>query len=76
MKLVKEYLIKIQKENYYANPIQTRPKPEPGISKEKIKSTPPGKIGPSGLEVDLDNDEVSGYNFINKIFKGDDEDDI
>jgi hypothetical protein len=79
MNLLKNYLYKIQKENIYSNPIQTRPKPEPGISKEKVKDPPAGDVGPTGLEVDLDKDEVSGYSFLDKIFKGekgdDDEDD-
>lgn len=74
MKLIKKYLNKIQKENIYANPVQTRPRPKPGISKEKIKTTPPGEEGPSGMEVDLDKDEISGYTFINKIFDKDDDD--
>ena len=77
MSILKSYLAKIQ-EAPYANPIQTRPKPEPGITKEKPKVEKPGVLGPSGMEVDLDKDEVSGYAFINKIFKKDedDEDDI
>jgi hypothetical protein len=80
MKTVQNYLVKLQKENNYIHPVQTRPKPEPGISKEKIKQPPSGEEGPSGMEVDLDKDEISGYAFINKIFKGkkgkDYEDDI
>lgn len=70
MNLLKNYLYKIQKENIYANPVQTRPKPELGISKEKIKEVPPGDLGPTGMEVDLDKDEIHGYSFIDKIFKG------
>lgn len=75
MNLLKNYLYKLQTENIYANPVQTRPKPEKGVSKEKVKKTKPGELGPSGMEVDLDKDEVSGYSFINKIFKDEDEDD-
>ena len=68
MMILKKYLKKIQ-EAPYENPIQTRPKPEPGITKEKPKTDIPGVLGPSGMEVDLDKDEVSGYSFVNKIFK-------
>jgi hypothetical protein len=75
MTILKTYLDKIQTEAPYANPIQTRPKPEPGITKEKPEKEKAGVLGPSGMEVDLDKDEVSGYSFINKIFKDKDKDD-
>jgi len=75
MSLIEKYLFKIQKENIYDNPVQTRPKPNPGISKEKVKKTKPGAIGPSGMEVDLDKDEISGYAIFSQIFDKEDEDD-
>jgi len=74
MTILERYLKKIQTEAPYANPIQTRPKPEPGITHEKPKQEKPGDLGPSGMEVDLDKDEVSGYSFVNRFFK-DEEDD-
>lgn len=74
MTSLEKYLLILQKENIYDNPIQTRPKPKPGISKEKIKKTEPGVEGPSGMEVDLDKDEISGYAIFDKIFDKDDED--
>ncbi len=67
MKLIDSYLNIIQTEfGGYANPIQTRPLPKPGITKENPKKElPPGTRGPSGSEVDLDNDEQNGYDFKN-----------
>ncbi|MFW9872279.1 MAG: hypothetical protein ACFFG0_04180 [Candidatus Thorarchaeota archaeon] len=75
MSIIENYLNKIQKEAPYSNPIQTRPKPEPGISREKIKRVKAGSLGPSGIEVDLDKDEVSGYSFVNKFFKDEEDED-
>jgi hypothetical protein len=57
MNTLKKYLLKLQNEEIYINPVQTRPKPKPGISKEKVKAVKPGVIGPTGLQVDLDKDE-------------------
>ena len=69
MKLVDSYLKFIQNEDFvggYANPIQTRPLPKKGITGEDPKKqTPPGVRGPSGSEVDLDNDEEVGLDFRN-----------
>lgn len=74
MSILQDYLINLQKEENYANPVQTRPKPEPGISKEKVKTTKPGVIGPTGLEVDLDKDEEDGYTTFDEIFDEDEDD--
>ena len=69
MNLIDSYLNIIQNEyeyGGYANPIQTRPRPKKGITGEDPdKQLPPGVIGPSGSEVDLDNDEEVGINFKN-----------
>lgn len=69
MKLIDGYLNILQNEDLaggYANPIQTRPKPEKGITGEDPdKPLPPGTAGPSGSEVDLDNDEEVGLDFRN-----------
>ena len=66
MKLVNDYLKFIQSEYGYANPIQTRPKPKPGITGEDPdKPLPPGVIGPSGSQIDLDNETDDGYDFRN-----------
>ena len=69
MKLVDSYLKFIQNEDFvggYANPIQTRPLPKKGITGEDPKKQiPPDAIGPSGSEVDLDNDEEVGLDFRN-----------
>ena len=69
MKLIDRYLKTIQNEDImggYANPIQTRPLPKKGITGEDPKKElPPGSIGPSGSEVDLDNDEEVGLDFRN-----------
>ena len=66
MKLIDSYLNIIQKEYGYANPIQTRPRPKPGITGENPeKKLPPGVRGPSGSQVDLDKDEQDGYDFKN-----------
>jgi len=65
MKLIDGYLNILQSEGY-ENPIQTRPRPKPGITKEKPeKELPPGVRGPSGSQVDLDKDEDIGYDFRN-----------
>jgi len=54
MNIIEEYLKRIQ-ELGYGHPIQTRPKPELGITKEKPKKKDDfGTRGPSGAEVDLD----------------------
>jgi len=63
--MLENYLKRLQ-ENIYANPVQTRPKPKPGITGEKPKTSAPGLVGPTGMEVDLDKDEKY-YDFINKI---------
>lgn len=64
-KRVTDYLKLLHSESY-ANPIQTRPRPKPGITKEKPdKELPAGVRGPSGSEVDLDNDKQLGYDFKN-----------
>jgi len=66
MKLIDSYLRIIQKEYGYENPIQTRPRPKPGITGEDPdKPLPPGVRGPSGSEVDLDDEEEVGYDFKN-----------
>jgi hypothetical protein len=66
MKLIDSYLNIIQKEYGYENPIQTRPRPKPGITGEDPdKPLPPGVRGPSGSQVDLDNDEEVGFDFRN-----------
>ena len=59
MKLVEKYLKKIQSEFGfgYNNPLQTRPKSNHGIVKNKTVIYPPGVKGPSGYEVDLDQEE-------------------
>ena len=66
MKPIDKYLKRIQSEYGYANPIQTRPKPKPGITGEDPdKPLPPGVIGPSGSQVDLEKDKSVGYDFRN-----------
>lgn len=58
MRLLKKYLESIQSE-LYANPLQTRPKPTGGITKNKDsekKKLPIGVHGPAGIEVDLEDD--------------------
>lgn len=66
MKLIDSYLNIIQTEYGYANPIQTRPLPKPGITHEPVdKELPPGVRGPSGSQVDLDDEEQDGYDFHN-----------
>ena len=72
--LIKKYLNKIQEG--YENPIQTRPKPTGGITGKPKDRNPLedelGSKGPSGPEVDLDDDqELQGqkpftYKFKNK----------
>jgi len=62
MTLIKKYLEIIQSEYGYENPIQTRPKPIGGIIKNKNASKQdsdyvPGIFGPTGSEVDLDQDD-------------------
>jgi len=62
MNTLEKYLRNIQNEYGYANPMQTRPKPTGGITgnKEEDKQDDeyvPGTIGPSGSEVDLDQDD-------------------
>ena len=76
MHLIEKYLDKLQKEyGGYANPIQTRPLPKPGITKEKPKlPTKPGVRGPSGMQVDLDKDEQLGDVITRKITNTDDDD--
>jgi len=78
MKLIDSYLNIIQTEYGYANPIQTRPRPKPGITNEPVdKELPPGARGPAGSQVDLDNEEQDGYDFRNfsQADYGDDEED-
>ena len=67
MKLIDSYLNTIQTEfGGYANPIQTRPRPKPGITKEPVdKELPPGVRGPAGSQVDLDKDQDVGYDISN-----------
>lgn len=66
MNLIEKYLKAIQSEYGYANPIQTRPKPKPGITGEDPeKPLPPGAVGPSGSQVDLEKDKPSGYDITN-----------
>lgn len=75
MKLIDSYLKKLNAEYGYANPIQTRPKPKPGITKEDPKKElPPGSRGPSGSEVDLEKQTSVGYDVTNfaKADYGDD----
>jgi len=62
MNIIEKYLHKIQSEYGYANPIQTRPKPTGGITGNKGVSKQDsncvvGVTGPSGPEVDLDQDD-------------------
>jgi len=65
MELIDMYLRSIQ-EYGYSNPVQTRPKPKPGITGEKPnEDLPPGSMGPSGSEIDLDKDIDDGYDFRN-----------
>lgn len=67
MKLIDSYLNIIQtEEGGYANPIQTRPRPKPGVTgEEPDKELPPGVRGPAGSQVDLDREEPIGYDFKN-----------
>jgi hypothetical protein len=66
MSLVEKYLKRLHSEYGYANPVQTRPKPKPGITGEDPeKKIPPGVAGPSGSQVDLKNDKSVGYDFRN-----------
>jgi len=66
MKLIDSYLNIIQTEYGYANPIQTRPRPKPGVTGENPeKELPPGARGPAGSQVDLDKEEPVGYDFKN-----------
>jgi len=77
MKLVDSYLNIIQSEYGYANPIQTRPRPKPGVTHEPVdKKLPPGVRGPSGSQVDLDKDQNVGYDIRNfaQADYGEDED--
>ena len=64
MKNIDKYLIKLHKESGYANPLQTRPKPTGGITKQKSNDEvyPLGVRGPSGPEVDLDQDDDDDFN--------------
>lgn len=74
MHIIEKYLVKLQKEygGLYANPIQTRPLPKPGITGEKPEvSTKPGVVGPSGMQVDLDKDERLGDVITRKITEPD-----
>lgn len=62
MDFLEKYLDVIQNEYGYANPIQTRPKPTGGITGNKgVDKEDPDSIvgvrGPSGPEVDLDQDD-------------------
>lgn len=74
MSVLKNYLLNLQNRESYENPVQTRPKPEPGISKEKVKKTKPGIAGPTGLQVDLSKDEEDGYATFDEIFDKDEDD--
>jgi len=66
MSIIEMYLKKIQREYGYANPIQTRPKPKRGITGEDPdKELPPGVIGPTGSQIDLDRETSLGYDFRN-----------
>jgi len=57
MKVINDYLKKIQ-EYGYEHPIQTRPKSSPGVTGEDPeKEIIPGTIGPSGMTVDLKKQE-------------------
>jgi len=64
MEIIDKYLIKLHKESAYANPLQTRPKPTGGITKQMSdkKAYPIGVRGPSGAEVDLDQDDEDPFN--------------
>lgn len=64
MEIIDKYLTILHKESAYANPLQTRPKPTGGITKQMSdeKSYPVGVKGPSGAEVDLDQDEEDPFN--------------
>ena len=59
MEIIDKYLIQLYKESAYANPLQTRPKPKGGITKQMSdeEEYPIGVRGPSGVEVDLDQDD-------------------
>ena len=64
MEIIDKYLIKLHKESAYANPLQTRPKPTGGITKQKSddEEMPIGVRGPSGMEVDLNQDDEDDFN--------------
>jgi hypothetical protein len=76
MNIIDDYLKKLHKEfGGYANPIQTRPKPKPGITGEDPKKQlPDGLRGPAGLEVDLEKQTTADYDITNfaKADYGDD----
>jgi len=59
MKIIDKYLKRLHKEYGYGNPLQTRPKPTGGITKQKSdeETYPIGVKGPAGAEVDLDQDD-------------------
>ena len=71
MKLIDSYLNILQNEDLaggYSNPIQTRPRPKKGVTGEDPeKKLPAGSIGPSGSQVDLDNEEEVGVDFRNFV---------
>lgn len=64
MEIIDKYLMKLHKESAYANPLQTRPKPTGGITKQMSdeEEYPVGVKGPSGAEVDLDQDDEDHFN--------------
>ena len=62
MKIIDKYLLQMYME--YAHPLQTRPKPTGGIIKQSSndKKYSLNIRGPSGMEVDLDQDEKNDFN--------------
>lgn len=67
MSIVEKYLRKIQED--YSNPIQTRPKPKPGITGENPDPEEGVDLnlrGPTGINVDLDFDDSDDYYRINQ----------
>jgi len=73
MKILERYLEKIQSESVYGNPVQTRPKANSGITKQKSDTDyPPGVKGPSGIQVDLDKDEEDEISLFHNFTKSGD----
>jgi hypothetical protein len=67
MKSVVEFLEKFYKQEQYNHPIQTRPKPEPGITGEKPKDIEYTEIGDEGGTTSMSSKRVNKSR--NRIFK-------